>query len=299
MNAIKLGFTDAELLSYGVASGFEINEFTCLFDRYPPVDISQMQRKLQNNVKHKSMLDYLTGSFMNPGVAMKVIGIDSNGYLGFRAALPMGYSQQMPYAILFSAGDRGLMLVENREYLEQVLCELSGYPAGTEEPLDFIIPQIEVLVFLAACDVLQQSGRPESWFTKTSLMNAYNTDYDNPTHPVCSALAAAAGDVIGSIFTEQKVTGVIRKMVEKKVLLCNEIETEPVYSLSPEYHVIPLLFGHARNKLAMLRYHSDGRTEVILLVSDGKDTWGFLLKDGEGRIARLNEAQQRDILSAR
>lgn len=296
MNAIKMGFTDAELLTYGTASGFEINEFTSLFDRYPAVDISQLKEKLLKNLKHKAMLDYLVGSFMDPGSAMKVIGIDNHELLGFRAALPKNYTQQTPYAILFSAGDRGLMMTESREYLDQVLLELSGHPSKAEKVLDFQISQIEVLVFLAACDVMQQNGSQERRFTETSLFNAYNVEYSNSTHPICSALAAVAGDVISSFFTRQKVTGVLQKMVENRVLLCHEEENEPVYSLSPEYHYIPMLFEHAKNKLAMLRYEADGRMEIILTVSDGSDTWAFELYDGEGRIERLNEARQHAIL---
>jgi hypothetical protein len=297
MNAIKLGYTDAELLTYGINSGFVLNEFTSLFERYPQVDISLIQQKLLSNMKQKAMLDYLTASFMNPGAALKVIGINKAEIFGFRAALPFRYTEQTPYAILLSAGDRGLMMEESSEYVEQVLFQLSGYHYGTEETLGFSMPPVDVLVFLAVCDAIQQTGPPECWFTGKSVMNAFNTDYDNTDHLVCAALAAVAGDVISRFFTPQKVSGIISKMVENQLLMSRETQSGLLYSLSPNYHRIPILFENAQNKLAMLRYHSDGQTEIILMVSDQRETWAFLLNDGEGRIERVNDLRQKKILT--
>lgn len=297
MNAIKLGYTDAELLTYGINSGFVLNEFTSLFERYPQVDIRQIQQELLGNHKQKAMLDYLIAGFMNPGTALKVIGINKGDILGFRAALPYHYTEHTPYAILFSAGDRGLMMTDSREYMEQVLLKLSGYRYGNEETVSFSMPPADVLVFLAVCDVLQLSGNPGSWFTKESVINAFKADYDNMVHPVCAALAAVSGDIINRYFSSQKVLGIIEKMVQNHVLISRITKEGTEYRLPSDYHRMPLLFENAQNKLAMLRYHSDGRTEIILMISDQRETWAFLLQDGEGRIEKMNDARYKELLT--
>ncbi|MGB4657715.1 MAG: zinc ribbon domain-containing protein [Mobilitalea sp.] len=298
MNAIKLGCTDAELLSYGKKAGFTLNKATCLLDYETELDCTALQQSVSQNPVLKLMIDYLAGSFMNPRTALKVIGITDHDYLGFRAAIPKTSDSESPFAILFSAGDRGLVIEESKEYVNQVLKELSGFNSDIPvEPIGFTMSPIEVLVILAACDAIQQNKQEGTWFTKTSLVNAFDINNVNEHHPACIALAAVAEDAIYHFYNEDKVSEVLARMVESHLFVKRETESGDLYSLSSTYHRLPQLFENSKNKLAMLRYRFDGKTDIILVISNDAESWAFSMCDGNGCIERLDEERQIELLA--
>jgi len=298
MNAIKLGCTDAELLSYGIKAGFVLNKATCLLDDEMELDCSALQQSVSQNPVLKLMIDYLAGSFMNPRTALKVIGITDHDYLGFRAAIPKISDSESPFAILFSAGDRGLVIEESKEYVNQVLKELSGFNSDNSvEPIGFTMSPIEVLVILAACDAMQQKKQEETWFSKTSLVNAYDINNIKENHPACIALAAVAEDAIYHFYNVEKISEVLDRMVESRLFIKRETESGELYCLSSTYHKLPQLFENSKNKLAMLRNRFDGKTDIIFVISNETESWAFSMCDGTGCIERLNEDRQKELLA--
>jgi hypothetical protein len=297
LSAIKLGFSDAELLSYGIQAGYTLNEASCLFDQDIQTDSRGLQELISQNPVHKERIDYLIKCFMNPGLGLKVIGIMGQEYLGFRAAIPNINSNESSYVILYSAGDRGLFMEESRDYMKQVLLELSGFLQQEEvEPLSFLMSPIEVLVIIAACDLTQNGRHGGGCFTKSSLLKAYDNNNDNIYHPICAALTAIADEVIGRFYTEEKVAEVLERMVVNKLFHFSEIESRAIYCLSPQYSKLPALFENAKIKLSMLRCYPDGRADIIFIISNEQESWAFSMMNDEGRIERLNEKRRMELL---
>ncbi|MDF2514366.1 MAG: hypothetical protein K0S04_4232 [Herbinix sp.] len=295
MSAIKLGFSDAELFSYGIQAGYTLNEASCLFDQEMQTDCRGLQELISQNPMHKARVDYLIKCFMNPGIGLKVIGIMGQEFLGFRAALPNTNSKESSYAILFSAGDRGLFMEESRDYMKQVLLELSGFLQQEEkQPISFPMTPIDVLVIIAACDLTQNGRHGGGCFTKSALLSAYNND--NRYHPICSSLTAIAEEVINRFYTEEKVEEVLKRMVENKLIHSNELENGTVYCLSPQYSALPALFESAKMKLSMLRCYPDGNANIIFIISNEQESWAFSLTSNEGIIERLNEKRRMELI---
>lgn len=298
MSTDKKTFSDIEILSYGIKSGFFLNESTCLLKEYSnSKDENALSSFTEAFPNFKSAADYTAGSFMNPQKSIKVFSKTGKEFLRFRAALPFSSDINIPFAIIINAKNEGYMSAEPQNTVFEMLYELSGYNGPPEQPLKQEISPLEWIVILSACDVILQKRYEGGWFTAKSLVNAFDLNGAKSFDGICAPLAAICGDYILKRFSDADLSAVLKAMCDAEILENDELDGEAFYSFSVDYKYIPALFSSASKSLSIFRYLNTGEADIIHIVSSLSETWVFSIINGHGIIEKPDEQRLRGLLN--
>ena len=294
----KKTFSDIEILSYGIKSGFFLNESTCLLKEYSnSKDENALFSFTEAFPNFKAAADYTAGSFMNPQKAIKVFSKTGKEFIRFRAALPFSSDMNIPFALIINAGGEGYMSAEPQNTVFEMLYELSGYNAPPEQPLKQEISPLELIVILSACDVILQNRYEGGWFTTKSLMNAFDLNGAEGFDGVCAPLAAICGDYILKRFSDADLSAVLKAMCDAEILGNDELDGETFYSFCVDYKYIPTLFSKTSKSLSVFRYLNTGEADIIHIISNLSETWAFGIVNGHGIIEKSDEQSLRELLN--
>ena len=297
MIADKKTFSDIEILSYGIKSGFFLNESTCLLKEYSDSkDENALFSFTEAFPNFKSAADYTAGSFMNPQKAIKVFSKAGKEFFRFRAALPFSSDINIPFALIINAGGEGYLSAEPQNTVSEMLYELSGYNVPPEQPLKQEISPLELIVILSACDVILQNRYEGGWFTAKSLMNAFDLNGAESFDGVCAPLATVCGDYILKRFSDEDLSAVLKAMCNAEILENDELDGETFYSFGVDYKYIPSLFSKTSKSLSIFRYFNTGEADIIHIISSLSETWALGIVNGHGIIEKPDEQGLRGLL---
>ena len=298
MSTDKKTFSDIEILSYGIKSGFFLNESTCLLKEYSnSKDENALLSFTEAFPNFKYAADYTAGSFMNPQKSIKVFSKTGKEFLRFRAALPFSSDINIPFAIIINAGNEGYISAEPQNTVFEMLHELSGYNSHPEQPLKQDISPLELIVILSACHVILQNRYEGGWFTAKSLVNAFDLNGAKSFDGICAPLAAICGDYILKRFSDADLSAVLKAMCDAEILETDELDGKTFYSFSVDYKYIPALFSSASKSLSIFRYLNTGEADIIHIVSSLSQTWTFSIINGQGFIEKPDEQRLRELLN--
>lgn len=306
MSEHKPTFTDTEILFYGQEQGFPYQEgLSPLAGAGSPEMQDGLLKMASEYPSLKTIADYVASSFMNPKRAFSVFGELEGNFLRFRAALPDADIFLPAYALLISAGSAGSYLgCENQETVYHMLMEFSGLdnisditPDRTQEAaaVSLIFRPVDMLVILAACDVIIQNRYEGGWFTVASLLNVFDLTGDSDFSRVCSPLAAVAKEAIFHSVTIQDVERVLQTMTDDDILREDEIDGKKLYSFSMKYRSLPKIFTHAQNRLAVFKYDENGSAVLVYIHSNDTGTWGLIWQNGQAMIKKLDKAGLQEL----
>jgi hypothetical protein len=294
MSSNKTTFTDSEILFYGREQDFYYQEgLSPLAEEYSPARQEGLLEAAFQNPGLKTVADYVAASFMNPRIVLKVFGEIEGNFLRYRAALPYSSAASPAYAILFSAGNEGSYLgVENKETVYEMFLELSGINMVQEtSPLSLEIDPIDLLVILAACDVILQNRYEGGWFTVASILNAFDLSADLDFSRVCAPVAAIAGDMILRSFSAQDIENSLKGMITSEIFKSDEMDGKTLYCFSMKYRYIHNIFAQAKNRFAVLKENGNGSADFIYVIVNETGTWGFGIENGESTIKGLDKTK--------
>ena len=294
MNKIKFSFTDNEILFYGRESGFIEDEALCLLNEGNITkNDDALLRMAKENPILKEIADYTAQSFMNPKSALRVFSGIGKEFLRFRAAMPeindLNVSTSA-YALVFNAANEGYMGCENYNTLFEMMIELSGFDSSRQvKPFSFELSPVDLFVLLGACDVILKNKYDGGRFTEISILNAFDLTDDVDFNRICSPLADIASDIIIRNIKNNRISESLAEMTKAGILEVTEMEGIKFYSFTNEYRYILNIFVSAQNRLAILRYDENGQADIIYIITNNSETYGFSVQNGAGRIERLDE----------
>lgn len=298
MGTYQTKFSDAEILSYGINSGFFLNESTCLLKEASDSSENALIRAVKSFPAFKTTADYVAGSFMNPKKTIKVFSKVGKELLSFYAALPFSSDKEVPLALIIKKGNEGYLSAEPQKTVNEMLYELSGYNSDSEQqPLRQEASPMEIIILLSACDVILQDRYDKGFFTAAALMNAFDPDSIKSSSGVCSPIAYLCGDYILKRFSDEDLSAALKAMCDAEVLKSDRLDGVTLYSFANDYKHIPLLFSSTAKSLSIFRYLNTGKADIIHIVSTSSDTWVFSIIDGCGIIEKPDKKRIEEILN--
>jgi len=298
MSNEKISFTDDELLTYGIQAGFVFNEKNSLLTtgKLRKSD-NLLFARTQMNETYKYITDYTIGTFMNPGYALRAFYMEADGFIGFRVAYPGDYKKNDAYAILVNSYNGSYAITEKEETLEKILFELSGFKKEKQEKaVAFQVAPLELLVILAACDVVLQGRYQSEWFTENSLLNAYDLDGESAYTKVCGSIAQVAEDFIYQMYRQEEVEKIITELVENKILIQSVLDEQTVYAFQEEYSYLPEIFKKVQKQLALFQYQEDQEPELIYLITIDSGTWSLKITRKSGIVEKPDSDRMAQLL---
>jgi len=331
----RLILTDSDIYSYGIKRGFPENPelslvrdgawkaFVASFSEEPQEDPSlaspeegsaeeQTEQKeeeatagdkdiisayLEENPGQKTVLDHIVASAMYPQNVVYLFAEIAGNQFRMRAAQPVQGGPDTAYATLVRAGtQQNLPGVESPEGIRNLVRELAGVNAETSAASYPCLPLAQ-FVLLAACDLVRENVIEGGRFTPSAIMNAFSFNGEKNFARFCAPLAELAGDRLSSCISIEDMERLVEELTSQGVFIKEKAGDRAAYTFGSGFRSLPELFSGSDNRFAWFCRDTEGKGNLIYIISENDISWAFVVNNQEGRIERINKESFENLLS--
>ncbi len=248
-----------------------------------------IEEYLFENPELTKVMDHIVASALFPQNVIHLFSDIGGNQFRMRAAQSIQGGPDTAFAIFIRSGKDGNQFgIESPDTIRALVAELAcvnGEQAGES----FSFAPLAQLVLLAAADLVRENAIQGGRFTPSALLNSFDPVRESSFKRFSAPITEIVGDRILTAVTIEDMTQLVEELTTQGVFIKEKAGDRVAYTFASGFRSLPEMFSSAENRFALFRHDADAKGDLLYVLSEGDLSWAFIVKDGDGRIERMNK----------